>query len=66
MEEQVRRIDADFNLGLSDDEIKRIAREAEVQQRVLDVLKTVDLGQTRPVQGFAKWPRAKAGKQGRP
>ena len=52
MDQQIRRIDAQFGLGLSEEEIHRIAREAEAMEKVLQALYQVDLAQTRPVLGL--------------
>lgn len=61
MEEQVRRLSAQYGWNLSDEEIRRIAAEAEVQEKVLDGLNGVDLGQTRPAMTVVKTRRARAG-----
>jgi Asp-tRNA(Asn)/Glu-tRNA(Gln) amidotransferase C subunit len=52
MDQQIRRIDAQFGLKLSEEEIHRIAREAEAMEKVLQALYQVDLAQTRPVLGL--------------
>ena len=54
MEEQVRRLSAQYGWNLSEDEIHRIAAEAAVQEKVLERLKQIDLAQTRPVMGVFK------------
>lgn len=58
MDQQVRRIDARFGLKLTEDEIQRIAREAEAQEKILQALYEVDLGQLRPIVGIVKKPLA--------
>ena len=63
MEEQVRRLSAQYGWHLSDDEIHRIAGEAAVQEKVLERLKQVDLAQTRPVMGVFKSRRSDASKR---
>lgn len=65
MDQQVRRIDARFGLELTEDEIQRIAREAEAQEKILQALYEVDLGQLRPIIGIAKRPLASRVKRGR-
>ena len=65
MVEQVRRINAQYDLNLTEDEIRRIAREAEEAEKVLRRLYEMDLGQTRPILGIAKSARASAAKRGR-
>jgi len=65
MEEQIRRLSADYGWNLSDDEIRRIAAEAMVQERVLERLKQVNLTQTRPIMGVFKARRGDAGKRRR-
>lgn len=64
MEEQIRRLAARYGWQLSDEEVRRIAAEALVQEQVLDRLNQVDLGQTRPIMGVFKARRA-AGNGGR-
>ncbi len=60
MEEQIRNLSARYGWHLSDDEVRRIAAEARVQEQVLERLKEVDLGQIRPVMGVFKTRRAGA------
>ena len=64
MEEQIRRLAARYGWQLSDEEVRRIAAEAVGQEKVLDRLNQVDLGQTRPVMGVFK-ARCAAAKRGR-
>lgn len=54
MEEQIRRLSARYGWQLSDEEVRRIAAEALVQEQVLERLNQVDLGQTRPIMGVFK------------
>lgn len=65
MDQQVRRIDAQYGLNLTEAEIERIAREAEAQENILQTLYTVELDQTRPIMGIAKRPLARRPKRGR-
>ena len=65
MEEQVRRLSAQYGWHLSDDEIHRIAAEAAVQEKVLERLKQIDLAQTRPVMGVFKARRTNPGNRRR-
>ena len=65
MEEQIRRLSAHYGWNLSDDEIRRIAAEALVQEQVLERLKQVNLAQTRPVIGLFKSRRVDTGKRRR-
>ena len=58
MEEQVRRLSAHYGWNLSEEEIRRIAAEAAVQDQVLDRLHRVKLAQTRPIMGVFKSRRA--------
>lgn len=60
MEEQIRNLAARYGWHLNDEEVRRLAAEARVQEQVLDRLKQVDLGQTRPVMGVFKTGRASA------
>ena len=64
MVEQVRRIDAQFGLHLTEEEIELIAREAAAAETMLAPLYEVELGQTRPIMGVAKTPRAVSKKKG--
>jgi len=63
MEEQVRRLSAQYGWDLNDEEIRRIAAEALVQEKVLERLNQVDLAQTRPIMGIFKSRRVNAGKR---
>ena len=63
MVEQVRRINARYDLNLTEDEIRRIAREAEEAEKVLRCLYEVDLGQTRPIMSVVKYARVGATKR---
>ena len=65
MDQQIRRIDAQFGLKLSEEEIHRIAREAEAMEKVLQALYQVDLAQTRPVMGMIKRSLDRRQKRGR-
>lgn len=49
MEEQVRRIDAEYGFGLNEDEIKMLARRAEEFERLFRPLYEVDLRDAAPV-----------------
>ena len=60
MEEQIRRLSAHFGWNLSDEEVRRIAAEALVQEQVLERLKQVNLAQTRPIMGIFKSSRTHA------
>ena len=63
MDQQVRRINAQYGLNLNEEEIQRIAREAALAESVLEALFEVDLDQTRPVMGIAKHKLARVGKR---
>lgn len=65
MDQQVRRISAQYGIDLSEAEIQRIAREAEAQEKILQALYEVDLGQLRPVVGVVKMPLVTRTKRGR-
>ena len=65
MEEQIRRVSAHFGWNLSDEEVRRIAAEALVQEQVLERLKQVNLAQTRPIMGIFKSPRTHVASRGR-
>jgi len=65
MEEQIRRLSAQYGWNLGDEEVRRIAAEALVQEKVLERLKHVNLAQTRPIMGVFKSRRADAGKRRR-
>ncbi|MBM2806447.1 MAG: hypothetical protein HW419_4340 [Deltaproteobacteria bacterium] len=65
MVEQVRRIDAQYGLHLTEEEIQLIAREAAAAEKMLACLYEVALGQTRPIMGIAKTRRLASKKRGR-
>lgn len=65
MEEQIRRLSVQYGWNLGDDEVRRIAAEALVQEKVLERLKHINLAQTRPIMGVFKSRRADAGKRRR-
>ena len=65
MEEQIRRLNAQYGWNLSDEEVRRIAAEALIQERVLERLKHVNLAQTRPILGVVKSGRVDARKRRR-
>ena len=65
MEEQIRRLSALYGWNLSDDEVRRIAAEAVVQEKVLERLNQVNLAQTRPVMGVFKAHRSSPGNRRR-
>ena len=48
MESQVRKIDAEYGFGLSEDEIKAIARRVEEFERLFQPLYELDLTDTAP------------------
>ena len=54
MEEEVRRLNAEYGFGLSEDEIKLVARRAEETERLLRRLYDVDLTHVMPVMGVDK------------
>ena len=62
MEEQIRRLSAQYGWSLGAEEVQRIAAEALVQEKTLERLKQVNLAQTRPVMGVFKSRRVAAGK----
>ena len=64
MDQQVRRIAARYGIDLSEEEIARIAREAEAQEKVLAALYKIDLDQTRPILGITL-PRSEGARQSR-
>ena len=63
MEEQVRRLSAQYGWSLSKEEIHRIAVEAAVQEELLDRLHHVKLAQTRPIMGVFKSRQADTNKR---
>ena len=48
MEDQVRKLDAEYGFGLSEDEIKAIARRVEEFERLFQPLYALDLTDTAP------------------
>ena len=64
MDQQVRRIAARYGIDLSEEEIARIAWEAEAQEKVLAALYKVDLDETRPILGISL-PRSESRPQPR-
>jgi len=65
MDQQVRRINAEYGLNLTEEEIQKITREAEAQDRVLQALYHVDLGAVRPILGMMIRPLPSQKKRGR-
>lgn len=49
MEEQIRKLNAEYGFNLSEDEIKLIARQAEETERLLEPLNNVDLIDVMPI-----------------
>ena len=49
MEEQVRKLNAEYGFNLSEDEIKVIVRQAEETDRLLRPLNEVDLIDVMPI-----------------
>jgi hypothetical protein len=49
MESQVRKLDAEYGFGLSEDEIKTISRRVEEFERLFQPLYEVDLRDTAPL-----------------
>ena len=49
MEEQVRKLNAEFGFNLSEDEIKVIVRQAEETDRLLRPLNEMDLIDVMPI-----------------
>lgn len=54
MEDQVRRINAEYELHLSEEEIKLIAKQAEEAERLFKPLYEIDLTDVMPVLKFDK------------
>ena len=52
MEDQVRRINAEYELHLSEEEIKLIAKQAEEAERLLKRLYEIDVNDVMPVLKF--------------
>jgi hypothetical protein len=49
MEEQIRKLNAEYGFNLTEDEIKLIARQAEETERLLQPLNDVDLTDVMPI-----------------
>ncbi len=49
MEEQIRKLNAEYGFNLSEDEIKIIVRQAEETERLLWPLNEVDLVDVMPI-----------------
>ena len=49
MEEQIRKLNADYGFNLSENEIKLIAQQAEETERLLRPLNDVDLNDVMPI-----------------
>jgi hypothetical protein len=49
MEEQIRKLNAEYGFNLSEDEIKLIAQQAEETERLLRSLNDVDLTDVMPI-----------------
>jgi hypothetical protein len=49
MEEQIRKLNAEYGFNLSEDEIKVIARQAEETERLLRPLNEIDLIDVMPI-----------------
>jgi hypothetical protein len=49
MEEQIRRLNAEYGFNLSEDEIKLIAQQAEETERLLRPLNELDLIDVMPI-----------------
>jgi hypothetical protein len=54
VEDQVRRINAEYELHLSEEEIKLIAKQAEEAERLFKPLYEIDLTDVMPVLKFDK------------
>lgn len=54
MEDHVRRINAEYELHLSEEEIKLIAKQAEEAERLFKPLYEIDLIDVMPVLKFDK------------
>jgi hypothetical protein len=54
VEEQVRRINAEYELDLSEEEIKLVAKQAEEAERLFKPLYEIDLTHVMPVLKFEK------------
>jgi hypothetical protein len=49
MEEQIRKLNAEYGFNLMEDEIKLIARQAEETERLLRPLNEIDLIDVMPI-----------------
>ncbi len=54
MEEQVKRLCAEYGLNLSEEEIKLLARQAEDAHRFFEPLYEVDLTDVMPIMAIDK------------
>jgi Asp-tRNA(Asn)/Glu-tRNA(Gln) amidotransferase C subunit len=54
MEDQVRRINAEYEFNLSEEEIKIVAKQAEDAERLFKPLYEIDLTDVMPVLKFEK------------
>jgi Asp-tRNA(Asn)/Glu-tRNA(Gln) amidotransferase C subunit len=54
MEDQVRKINAEYEFNLSEEEIKLVAKQAEDAERLLKPLYEIDLTDVMPVLKFEK------------
>lgn len=54
MEDQVRRINAEYEFNLSEEEIKLVAKQAEDAERLFKPLYEIDLTDVMPVLKFEK------------
>ena len=56
MKEQVRRINAEYGLNLSEEEIELVAKQAEANNQLFQKLYDVDLTNVMPLQKVDKKP----------
>ncbi len=56
MDQLVRRINAQYKLDLSEEEIQQLARQAIATEEILRPLYEVDLAQLRPILGIVNNP----------
>jgi hypothetical protein len=54
MEEQIRKLNAEYGFNLSEDEIKVIVRQAEETERLLRPLNEMDLMDVMPILKLEK------------
>lgn len=54
MEEQVRKLNAEYGLNLTEDEIKTVAKQSQELDRVLKPLMDMDLSEVAPIQRIDK------------